>query len=139
MDTVFAYMFHRTAATVYLIYAGWGLIVGVDGVPSLVYQQGNEWTTLFALAVFATAVPACLGATFFPKYARLELFAGASFAALLLVYFFFLLLNLTQGIGSVAGFEILLSVVVIPIARTFIVMFFLIQQAKERQAGLRGD
>lgn len=139
MDGVFTNMFHRTAATLYALYALWGAIVVADGLPTLVNQQGSEWTTIFALFVVATAGPAALAATFFPRLAQIELYAGVSFAALLLVYLFFVLVNLWEGIGSAASTELIASVVVVPVARTAIIVWFLIQQAHERALGLRGD
>jgi hypothetical protein len=133
MSDIFAALFHRMAATLYLIYSGWAVLVLVDGVPSLLRQQGGEWTALFAVFVLLTTAPACFGATFFPKAARTELFSGFAFALMLLIYYYFLAIGVLNGTGSIAGFELLTSVIVMPICRTAIIIYFLLKQAKQRK------
>ncbi len=134
MSDIFATLFHRLAATVYLIYSTWAVMVIINGVPSLLRQQGDQWTTIFAAFVLALAVPACIGATFFPQLARTELFAGAAFVALMFVYYYFLIVDTIGRHGSPTGVVLLLSVVVMPIARTAIIFYFLLKQAKIRKA-----
>lgn len=133
MSDIFATLFHRMAATLYLVYSGWAVLVLLDGVPSLVQQQGEGWTALFATFVLLTTAPACFGATFFPKAARTELFAGLAFALLLLIYYYFLIQNILSGTGSIAGFELLTSVIVMPVCRTAIITYFLVKQAEARR------
>lgn len=133
MSDVFATLFHRLAATTYLIYSFWAISVLIDGVPSLVRQQGDQWTAIFAAFVLVLTAPACFGATFFPQAARTELFAGAGFVALMAFYYYFLIVDVVTRSGSVAGIVILSSVVVMPIARTVIIIYFLLKQAKQRK------
>lgn len=133
MSDIFAALFHRLAATTYLIYSGWAVLVLLNGVPSMVRQQGTDFTTIFAVFVLLTVAPACFGATYFPQAARTELFAGASFIMLMIIYYFFLIQNTIETGGSWAGVVLLLSVVVMPIARTAIIIYFLLKQAKARK------
>jgi len=136
MSDVFAALFHRLAATTYLIYSTWAIMVIFNGVPSLVRQQGDQWTTIFAAFVLLLAAPACIGATFFPQMARTELFSGAGFVALMAVYFYLLIADIITRGGGFAGIMLLLSVVVMPLARTAIIVYFLLRQAKQRKAAL---
>ena len=133
MSDIFAALFHRLAATLYLIYSAWAVVVVLRGITSLTAQQGTEWTTIFAGAVLLTVAPACLGASFFPRFANLELYSGAVFIALMGVYYFFLIRNTIETGGSEAGVILLMSVIVMPLARTVIIMYFLIKQAEARR------
>src|SRR5690606_4666668 len=90
METILSIMLHRLSATLYLIYALWAVISIVKGVPSLIAANGEEWQVMFSIAVLLFAAPSCFGATFWPSYARLELYAGAGFTTLLAIYMFFL-------------------------------------------------
>lgn len=135
MDTVLSTMFHRLSATLYLIYCVWAVVSIVVGIPSLIQANGEEWQTLFSIAVLALAAPSCFGATFWPSFARMELFAGAMFTSLLCIYVFFLVLGALSGGGSWAGVLIVSSVLVVPAFRFAIVMLFLFKQAEEREEG----
>lgn len=133
MSDVFATLFHRLAATLYLLYGAWGGLVAWDGIGSLTRQQGAEWTTIFAMFVLLLTIPACIGATFFPEQARLELYAGAAFSVLMLIYYYFLVVDIVQRGAPLAGLILPLSVVVMPVARSVIVMRLLLMQARARR------
>jgi hypothetical protein len=134
MSDIFAALFHRLAATLYLIYSVWAVDVILRGVSSLVAQQGDQWTSIFAAFVLLTTGPACLGASFFPKLANLELYSGGAFIALMAVYYFFLVRNTIETGGSEAGVILLMSIIVMPLARTLIIMYFLVKQAEARRS-----
>jgi hypothetical protein len=139
MPDVFAAWFHRKAAILYLVYVGWAILqLTIEGAPSLVEQQGDQWTSIFAIFVILTTGPACLGATFFPRLAHIELYAGFLFAVLICVYLFFLVLNVVKGEGSIAGTELIASILVMPVGRTAIISYFLVKQAeadREKEPG----
>jgi len=134
METILSIMFHRLSATLYFIYAVWAVVAVINGIPSLVAANGEQWQTIFSIAVFIFAVPSCFGATFWPSFARLELFAGAAFTTLLAIYIFFLVGNALFNGGSWSGFVIIASVMVVPLSRLIIVILFLVKQADERKA-----
>ena len=133
MDTILTSMFHRLSATLYLIYCIWAVISTIDGIPSLARANGEQWQTLFSMAVFIFAAPSCFGATFWPSFARLELFAGAAFTTLLGIYIFFLFGNAIFHGGAWSGVVVIGSVLVVPLARLIIVIVFLLRQAEERK------
>jgi hypothetical protein len=133
MDSILTAMFHRLSATLYLIYCIWAVVAVIDGIPSLAQANGEQWQTLFSMAVFVFAAPSCFGATFWPNFARLELFAGAGFTTLLGVYVFFLLGNAVFNGSPLSYAVILTSVLVVPLARLIIVVMFLLRQAEERR------
>jgi hypothetical protein len=134
MEAILAVMFHRLSASLYLIYCVWAVFAIVDGIPSLVSANGQQWQTLFSMAVLIFAAPSCFGATFWPSFARLELFAGAAFTTLLGIYIFYIIGNALFGGGSWAAVVIISSVVIVPLARLAIVILFLLRQAEGRRA-----
>lgn len=133
MECVLSTMFHRLSATLYLIYSLWALIAIIDGIPSLIRANGEDWQMLFSIAVLLFAAPSCFGATFWPSFARLELFAGAAFTTLLVIYILFVAGNALFGEGSWAGAAIVASVIVVPASRFAIVTRFLLSQAEDRK------
>lgn len=135
METVLATMFHRLSATLYLIYCVWAVVSIVVGIPILIRANGEEWQTLFSIAVLCLAAPSCFGAAFWPSFARLELFAGAMFTALLCVYMFFVVSGALFSGDSWARVILVSSVLVVPAFRFTIVMLFLLKQAEEREEG----
>lgn len=134
MNDILAVLFHRATATMYLIYSVWATISIVVGIPTLADIQGSEWQIYFSLSVLLTTAPAGLGATFWPAMARTELFAGSSFVAGMLIYLFFSFQRAISGEGSWAGAVILISIIVIPLARTAVITIFLMVQAKAAKA-----
>lgn len=128
MSDTFAIVFHRLAVVVYGIYASWGLAAFFTSTPTLNTSDAS-WTMLFPIFVFLTAAPAGVGAMFFPMAARVELFAGSGFVALMLVYIFFALQAALSGAGLWSSVVLILSVLVMPICRTAMIVFFLILQA----------
>lgn len=133
MDTILTSMFHRLSATLYLIYCAWAVAAIIDGIPSLARANGEQWQTLFSIAVLIFAAPSCFGATFWPSFARLELFAGAAFTSILGIYIFFLFGNSLFHGGAISYVVIVMSVLVVPLARLIIVVVFLLRQAEERK------
>ena len=133
MDSVLAMMFHRLSATLYFIYAVWAVVAVIAGIPSLVTANGTQWQTLFSIAVFIFALPSCIGATFWPTFARLELYSGVLFTTLLFIYIFFLVGNALYHEGSWSGLVIIASVLVVPLVRLLIVCMFLLEQTNERK------
>lgn len=133
MDTILATLFHRSAATLYFIYALWATFALVFSVIPVTQGLGAfSGQLVFPLLVFATSAPACFGATFWPNMARLELFSGSGFVMGILIYLFFVFQETVLRAGNWAGFIVLLSILVIPAARTAIVIVFLLRQAEAR-------
>lgn len=135
MNDVLAVLFHRSAATLYLIYVFWAAISIVGGIPSVIHGLGGLGQIIFSVIVICTAGPACFGATFWPNMARLELFAGSSFIMSMLIYIFFLIQSTIQYGSSISSIFLALSFLVLPIARTAIVIVFLLRQTQEKVTG----
>lgn len=133
MDTILTAMFHRLSATLYLIYCVWSVVSIIDGISSLAQASGEQWQTLFSMAVLVFAAPSCFGATFWPNFARLELFAGAGLTTLLGIYVFFIFGNAFFSGAAISYAVIVTSVLVVPLARLIIVIMFLLRQAEERR------
>lgn len=135
MNDILAILFHRAAATMYFIYALWGLFSLILGLPTLNSIDGLDWQLVFSAAVLLTAIPAGLGCVFWPAMARTELYAGSSFVAGMLIYMYFTLQNLfTNNGGSWTSLILLLSIIVVPAARTVVITIFLLVQARAEKA-----
>ena len=133
MSDVIATLFHRMAATVYIIYSAWASVAIWSTLPALTNLAGAQWATIFAVIFLGTTALSAVGAAFFPLLARLELFAGSAFAALLLVYFAFTLKAAVFDAGSWTAPLFVLGVAVLPSVRTLMILFFLLKQADTRK------
>jgi hypothetical protein len=134
MNDVLATIFHRFSATVYAFYSLWAVISVFDGLPTIVKAEGDHFQFWFSVLVLITAAPSCLGATFWPHLARIELFFGASFGGLIALYLYFILKNVIEGDGSFAGWFLIWSIMVLPTCRTIVVIVLLVRQERERKA-----
>lgn len=134
-DRILAVLFHRSAATVYFIYAVWGVVSFRGIIPSILFTQGTFFQQLFSVAMVVAAVTGCVGATFFPKTGRTELFAGLAVASLLTYYvitlFFvgFGLADLPMDVAKQAAAIYGASHLVLPIARSVFIFRTLIRTA----------
>jgi hypothetical protein len=112
--------FHRAAATKYLIIALWGVMAAFFGINTFVIIWDRPIQIVYSLVVAVMASLACVGATFYPRFMKLELFAGSGTLVLLVFYtlavayrFFFLHDPL------VAAFTVLaLGILILPGCRT---------------------
>jgi len=131
-DKVLAVLFHRSAATLYLIYALWSVAAIFGSIPSIVQLQGDLVQDFFSLLVAPIAFAAFVGAVYFPKLARLEMYTAASLVTLVFVYEIFVAITFFQGDPSKGvGFILNLSHLVIPTARIIFIYVTLIKQAGE--------
>lgn len=124
-------MFHRGTAVLYFVYIAWAVASIIGGIPTLIQAQGDTFQLLFSSLVLICTLPACIGATFFPLFARLELYAGVAFVSLMVVYLYFLIQRAISG-ESVIGVSAVVTVsyIVIPLFRSLIIYLFLLRQAK---------
>lgn len=128
-------LFHRGTATLYLGYTLWAIASGLFGIPSLQQAQGDVWQVGFSFLVLLVCAPAAIGATFFPRLARLEMFAASSFVGLLLFYI---------GTLVVTGFEagdagrsitsiLIGTVAIFPAIRVAFIYFTLVKNEENRK------
>lgn len=78
--------FHRASVIIYAIYVGWAIITLLVGIPSITQVQGHIWQVAFSAFVGALSIPAAVGAAYFPKTAKLELYAASGFVGLIAFY-----------------------------------------------------
>lgn len=124
---VIAMLFHRTAATVYLMYALWGIVTGFGTSPTLDDYNSELFSNFFSLFAVLTTIPAAIGATFFPRTGRLEMYAASAFTGLMLVYLAFGLGRAITGESHWGSIILLLSILVIPIARFSFILLTLVR------------
>lgn len=141
MDHILAMLFHRAAATMYFIYMLWALFALTFGIMPITEGVGAIiGRVIFPIIVLISSSLAAFGATFWPNMARLELFAGSAFVMGLLIYLYFVFIRILSGEGSWASLVVLFSILVIPAARTVIIIIFLLRQAHpEQELKLPGD
>lgn len=133
MEMTLAIYFHRLSATLYFIYSVWAVIAIFGGIPSLVQANGEQWQVIFSMAALVCTAPATFGATFWPSFARLEMFSGVAFAMLMALYVLVLLRSALFEGGPWAAVVIISSVGVMPICRDVIVVKFLLDQVEDRK------
>lgn len=126
MDSILATLFHRGSATLYLMSTLWGVAFLLSGrnFPDL-------WSLFLPVAVIVAAPIACLGATFWPIFARLEMVAGSSFVGLVVVYTLFTTWRAIVGFTPWSGVFVLLAMLVFPVARVAVICVFLLRQVRE--------
>lgn len=132
---VIAMLFHRTAATVYLLYALWGIVTGFGTSPTLDDHNSELFSNFFSLFVVLTAIPASVGATFFPRTGRLEMFSASAFTGLMLVYLAFSLGRVITGEAQWGSIILLLSILVLPIARFSFILITLVRTQEKATEG----
>ena len=133
MNDILAVLFHRLAATLYLLYSLWAIVSIITGIPSISRLQGDTFQLIFSSVVLITTAPACVGATFWPILARLELFFSSGFIGLLLLYMYFVIYNILFSHGSWAGSLLVVGYIVLPICRVVIITILLLRQAREEK------
>lgn len=133
-DKVLVALFHRSAATIYALYSMWGVAATIGGIPSIAETAGAGWQLAFSSVVALISIPCAVGATWFPKTGRLEMFAASSMVALLLVYFCILnYRGIAEGTPSINITSILIfSLCVIPAARVAFVYRYLLDSETKR-------
>lgn len=135
LDKILAVLFHRTAVTLYFLYFLWGIATILRLLPGVLSFHGDIITTAFALLVIPIALLACIGALYFPKYARLEMYTAASFVTLVIGYEIFVVIDVV--IADVIPGETVLSTslilitsrLVVPLARLSFIYASLMKQA----------
>lgn len=134
-EKVLVALFHRSAATIYALYSLWGVAATIGGIPSIAETTGAGWQLAFSSVVALVSIPCAIGATWFPKTGRLEMFAASSLVGLLLVYF--CILNYRgvaeDSISTSITSILIFSLCVIPAARVAFVFRYL-QESEKRNA-----
>lgn len=129
-----AVLFHRLAATSYFLYALYGVVSFLNGVPSIVLAVGHFGdyiSALFSLLVFISAAPAAYGALTFPRHARVELFSGAAFGSILVIYLVILFLSGASGThASFAQVCLIAAIVTMPLCRAAFIYLTLVKHAR---------
>jgi hypothetical protein len=109
----------------------WGLLSISFKVQTISEALGHAPQIVFSALVLLISIPACLGAMFFPKLGRLELFSSSSLAMLLAVYNALILIDVFSGnVDRLVSFVIVLSTLVVPISRAAFIYRTLTKQAK---------
>ena len=132
-DTL-ATLFHRSAATVYMLLSLWGAVGWYFGLNTMSSLWGDPIQDSYSLLVFVTAISASIGATFFPKHARTELLFASALVGLLVLYSASIVVYLFT-FGDTFDIRMALLVLsltgwVLPIARCVFVYRILISVAK---------
>lgn len=85
-NEILAIVLHRTAAILYYMYTAWGLVsIGIN-MPEFLTEHGHEFGDFFLFLVPPIALCAGLGATQFPKWGRMEMFAASALVSLIIIF-----------------------------------------------------
>jgi len=85
-NEILAVVFHRTAAILYYLYVVWGLVSVAINTPEFITESSHEFSDFFQMMVPPVALAAALGATFFPRWGRLEMYAASALSSLIVVF-----------------------------------------------------
>lgn len=128
-DKVLAVLFHRSAVTLYLIYFLWAVVALIASSPILIVGQSDLVSYLLSLFILPIASLCTIGALYFPRMARLEMYSAGSLASLVVIYEVFVFISAIQGHPTADGFVLNLSHLVIPVVRVVFIYLTLIKQA----------
>lgn len=132
---VLVLMFHRTAAFTYALVALWGVTSAITGVQTLAVVWGAGIQSFYSLCVALAALVGMVGAAFFPRTARMEMYATSSLLPLTLLYTALLGFHVFF-LGDLDRASLLpFSMLPVPIilARIIFVYTSLIEQASQEQ------
>lgn len=79
-------MFHRGSSVKYFLIMLWGLVSLHWGINTIAMTWGEWMQEMYSGLVAVIAFFSWLGASYFPKFARYELFASASLVTMLFLY-----------------------------------------------------
>lgn len=138
-DKVLSVLFHRSAVTLYLIYVLWAAASLVLRWPPL-HAGGTDIgeiiAELLSLFILPLAGISLLGALYFPKLARLEMFSAGSFVTLVFLYEVYVAIDVFTGnFDNAANLILNTSHLVIPIVRIVFIYLTLIKQAEKVESG----
>lgn len=118
-NEILAVYYHRSAATLYALYAAWGVAAFINNIPSFTTESSHDFFDFFTTLVAPVAVAAFFGALYFPRTGRLELFAAAALATLVVVFLVLTGLSAVHSTDPRAWVNFILNIthLVIPISR----------------------
>lgn len=131
-NEILAILFHRSAFTIYSIYAVWGTIYILNAIPSLA-NPSNLFVSSFGFFIAPIAFISAMGALRFPRWGRMELFAASSLITLVTI--FLVLISGKAFAGDIRAIDnLILNCVhlVIPIARVVYIYKTLVHKAREQ-------
>lgn len=79
-------MFHRGSSVKYFLIMIWGIVSVIWGINTIISTWGDWMQELYSGLVALVAFFSWIGASYFPKFARYELFASGSLVTLILLY-----------------------------------------------------
>lgn len=135
-DKVLSVLFHRSAVTLYLIYVMWAVASLVIKWPLLDEHPGETITELLSLFIIPLAGISLIGALYFPRMARLEMFSAGSFVTLVFLFEIYGAVIFFGG-NFETGANLILNTshLVIPIVRIVFIYLTLIKQAEKVESG----
>lgn len=135
-DKVLSVLFHRSAVTLYLIYILWAFASLILRWPILDPHDGEIISELLSLFILPCAFVSLIGALYFPRLARLEMFSAGSFVTLVFLYEVYVAVDFFGGnFSNGANLILNLSHLVIPIVRIVFIYLTLIKQAEKVESG----
>jgi len=126
-NELLAAWFARGMAIKYTVYVVWAALTFSLSAPHLLESQGELWDGVFSLMTLLGSALAAVGATFFPRTGRLEMFAGSAVIGLIATY---VVLGLAGG-GTARGAILVGSLLVMPAIRTVWIYRTLIRTAEK--------
>jgi Co/Zn/Cd efflux system component len=75
------------------MYVAWGIAAVIVNMPEFLAESGHDFGDFFQMLVPPVALAAALGATFFPRWGRMEMFAASALATLVVIFLIISVIN----------------------------------------------
>lgn len=128
-----AITFHRASVVMYLLFAIWGIASLRISLPAMMNPDFRAFDDWFSIYIIPASLAAAVGATYFPRMARLEMFSAGALVGLVSVFLGFVAWEaIVLGSDSAArNIWIDIALVVIPVSRIIIIFGSLVRAADQ--------
>lgn len=129
-----AVFYHRATVVMYSLFLAWGLVALKIDWPNFFTNEVTTFINLFAIATIPASALAAFGALYFPRLARLEMFAAGALCGLIIAFLSLVFWeSYIQGSESASrSFWIDLTLIVIPLSRVLLIFGSLIRAADRK-------
>lgn len=133
--TMMVLMFHRASSIKYFLIMVWGIVSLAWGVQSIAVTWGEWMQEFYSATVAIVAFFSWVGASYFPRFARYELFASGSLIALMIMYT--VVITCRAFVEGDAWYPLMifsLTPVTLPVVRVLYIYRTMVAEAKRKEA-----
>lgn len=123
---------NRKAVVLYFLFFVWGVITAITNIPTITTATSDLYQLLFSSSVAIISWPALIGALFFPKLGRIELYSSIALICLIGTYLFFVLQSsiVNTDLAQFSSFILICSTLIIPVGRCIFIFRQLLRKGE---------